>query len=96
MQAIGIGIGSFSGLIIYDLICKSPLVKQPLLFALIGFVILTGLAYFYTKVLVRGRRTFISAMIGSLMVVMYFFVIIPAQKAMVNAAKKAIAIKTRS
>ena len=92
MQAIGIGIGSFVvAWIIYDLLCKSPLVKQPLLFALIGFVILTGLAYFYTKVFSpRAAYIHFGAMIGSLMVANVFFVIIPAQKAMVNAAKKGL------
>lgn len=92
MQAIGIGIGSFVvAWILYDLLCKSPLVKQPLLFALIGFVVLTGLAYFYTKVFSpRAAYIHFGAMIGSLMVANVFFVIIPAQKAMVNAAKKGL------
>src|SRR5258705_1891654 len=89
-QAIGIGIGSFiAGWLIYDLLCKSALRKKPLLFALAGIIILTGFAYFYSHVF-SGRAAFIhfGAMIGSIMVANVFFVIIPAQKAMVKAAKK--------
>jgi uncharacterized membrane protein len=91
-QAIGIGIGSFIvAWLLYDLLCKSPLRKQPLLFALTGIIILTGFAYFYSHVF-NGRAAFIhfGAMIGSIMVANVFFVIIPAQKAMVKAAKKGI------
>ena len=91
-QAIGISIGSFIvGWLLYDGICKSPLRKNPLLFALIGIISLTGFAYFYSQVF-SGRAAFIhfGAMIGSIMVANVFFVIIPAQKAMVNAAKKGL------
>ena len=47
---------------------------------------------FYSHVF-SGRAAFIhfGAMIGSIMVANVFFVIIPSQKAMVNAAKKGIA-----
>jgi uncharacterized membrane protein len=89
-QAIGIGIGSFVvAWIIYDLLCKSSLRKQPLLFALTGIVILIGFAYFYSHVFsARAAFMHFGAMIGSIMVANVFFVIIPSQKAMVNAAKK--------
>jgi len=92
IQGVGIGVGSFIiAWIIYDLLCKSRLIQQPLLFALIGFAVLTGFAYFYTKVFTpRAAYIHFGAMIGSLMVANVFFVIIPAQKAMVNAAKKGL------
>jgi uncharacterized membrane protein len=91
-QAIGIGIGSFVvAWIIYDLLCKSPLRKQPLLFGLTGIIILTGFAYFYSHVFsARAAFMHFGAMIGSIMVANVFFVIIPSQKAMVKAAKKGI------
>ena len=91
-QAIGISIGSFIvGWLLYDGLCKSPLRKYPLLFAFTGIIILTGFAYLYSHVY-SGRAAFIhfGAMIGSIMVANVFFVIIPSQKAMVNAAKKGI------
>jgi uncharacterized membrane protein len=90
--AIGISIGSFLvAWLLYDLLCKSPLVKKAWLFTLTGILLLTGFAYFYSHVF-SGRAAFIhfGAMIGSIMVANVFFVIIPSQKAMVNAAKKGI------
>jgi uncharacterized membrane protein len=88
--AIGISIGSFIvAWLIYDLLCKSSLVKKPWLFTLIGTILLIGFAYFYSRVF-SGRAAFIhfGAMIGTIMVANVFFVIIPSQKAMVTAAKK--------
>lgn len=90
LTAISIGIGSFIvGWIIYDLLCKSPLIKKPFLFATLGFALLVGFAYFYTQVF-SSRAAYIhfGAMIGSIMVANVFFVIIPSQKAMVQAAKE--------
>jgi len=89
-QAIAISIGSFIvAWIIYDQLCKSPLKNIGWAFTIIGVFVLTGYAYFYSHVF-SGRAAFIhfGAMIGSLMVANVFFVIIPSQKAMVNAAKK--------
>ncbi|MFZ1327606.1 MAG: urate hydroxylase PuuD [Chitinophagaceae bacterium] len=91
-QAIVISIGSFiAAWCMYDLLCKSPLRKHTLLFVLTGAVLLIGFAWFYSYVF-SGRAAFIhfGAMIGSLMVANVFFVIIPSQKAMVNAAKKGV------
>ena len=90
LAGISIGIGSFIvAWIIYDLLCKSPLIKKPLLFATLGFAFLVGFAYFYTEVF-SSRAAYIhfGAMIGGIMVANVFFVIIPSQKAMVKAAKE--------
>src|SRR5215212_9961871 len=49
--AISIGIGSFIlAWIVYDLLCKTTLIKNGLLFGLIGFIIACGFAYFYCQV----------------------------------------------
>jgi uncharacterized membrane protein len=91
-QAIGISIGSFIvAWLIYDLLCKSALKKSNWLFAVTGVLLLIAFAYGYSLVF-SGRAAFIhfGAMIGSIMVANVFFVIIPSQKAMVNAAKKGI------
>lgn len=91
-QGIMIGVGSFVvAWILYDLLCKSPLIKKPVAFAVIGFLILIAFAWFYCHVF-NSRAAYIhfGAMIGSLMVANVFFVIIPSQKAMVNAAKKGL------
>lgn len=90
LAAVSIGIGSFIvGWIIYDLLCKSPLIKKPFLFAITGFALLVGFAWFYTEVF-NSRAAYIhfGAMIGGIMVANVFFVIIPSQKAMVKAAKE--------
>lgn len=88
--AISIGVGSFViAWIIYDLLCKSPLVKKPLLFVFAGTIIAIGFAYFYTHVFsARAAYIHFGSMIGTLMVANVFFVIIPAQKLMVRFAKE--------
>jgi uncharacterized membrane protein len=87
---IAIGIGSFLvAWIIYDLLCKSPLKKNKVLFTLLSFAICVCFAYFYSKVF-NNRAAYIhfGAMLGSIMVANVFFVIIPSQKAMVKAGKE--------
>ena len=90
--AIAISIGSFvSAWIIYDLLCKSFLAKKGLWFAAAIILFLAAYAFLYSKVF-SGRAAFIhfGAMIGTLMAANVFFIIIPSQKAMVNAAKKGV------
>jgi uncharacterized membrane protein len=90
LAAVSIGIGSFIvAWFMYDLLCKTPLIKKSILFTIIGFIIATGFAYFYAHVF-NSRAAYIhfGAMIGSIMVANVFFVIIPSQKAMVKAAKE--------
>ncbi len=90
LVAVSIGISSFVvAYIIYVLLCKTPLVKKGMWFALVGFVIATAFAIFYTKVFsARAAYIHFGAMLGSIMVANVFFTIIPAQKAMVKAAKE--------
>lgn len=92
IAAIAIGIGSFIvGWIIYDLLCKTSLIKKGYWFAVVGLIILIGFAYFYTHVFsARAAYIHFGAMLGTIMVANVFFIIIPSQKAMVNAAKKGL------
>jgi uncharacterized membrane protein len=88
--AIAIGIGSFvAGWLIYDILCKTPLVRKEALFAFTGFIIAIAFAYFYAHVF-SGRAAYIhfGAMLGTIMAANVFFVIIPSQKAMVKAARE--------
>jgi uncharacterized membrane protein len=90
ITGIAIGISSLAvAWVIYHLLCKTHLVKNGYLFAILGFVLLTGFAFFYSHVF-SGRAAYIhfGAMIGTLMVGNVFFIIIPSQKAMVKAAKE--------
>jgi uncharacterized membrane protein len=75
--------------ITYDLLCESKIAKNPLLFALVGFALITLISWGLCQVL-SGRAAFIhvGAIIGTLMVGNVFRVIIPSQKALVNAAKE--------
>lgn len=75
----------------YDLLCKSPLRKYPILFAGLILCMCVGFAWFYSNVF-NGRAAFIhfGALLGSIMVANVFFVIIPAQKAMVSSARKGL------
>ena len=87
--AIAIGVGTLLfGWIVYDAMCKSPLIKDQRIFAAVGVVLLTGVAYFLTQYLnARAAYIHVGALIGTCMAWNVYFTIIPGQKAMVRAAK---------
>ncbi|HEX3080273.1 MAG TPA: urate hydroxylase PuuD, partial [Puia sp.] len=88
--AVVIGVGSFVvAWFMYDLLCKSPLVKKGFWFALVGTLIAAAFAFFYSHVF-SSRAAYIhfGAMMGTIMAANVFFVIIPAQKTMVKAARE--------
>ena len=88
--AVLIGISSLvAGWFIYDLMCQSSLLKKPKLFGAVGFIILILISFILSKYL-SGRAAFIhvGALLGTIMAGNVFFVIIPSQKNLVNAAKK--------
>lgn len=85
--AIGIGVATLVvGWFVYDLLCKSPLGKKPVIFAAVGFVLMTALAYGLCQIFnPRGAYIHIGALIGTIMAANVFRVIIPNQKIMVDA-----------
>ncbi len=87
-QGVAIGIGMLIfGWLLYDLVCKTPIVKNGMLFAILGFLVITGFAWAFTQVFApRAAYIHVGALLGTFMAGNVFFVIIPAQKAMVNAA----------
>lgn len=87
-MAITIGVGTMVlGWIIYDQLCKSALVRKPVLFALTGLVLLALTSYFLSTVFSsRAAYIHVGALIGTIMAWNVFFVIIPSQKALVKAA----------
>lgn len=89
-QGIGIGIGSFIvAWVVYDLLCKSPLIRKGYWFSLTGLLLVTAFAWFYAHVFnSRAAYMHFGAMLGGIMVANVFFVIIPSQKAMVKAARE--------
>ena len=75
--------------VVYDLLCKSPLKKKPVTFALIGFALVTAAAYGLHQIFsARAAYIHVGAMIGTCMAANVFFVIIPGQRAMVEATEK--------
>jgi uncharacterized membrane protein len=80
---IASGIGSW---FVYDLLCKSPLRKKPLILGVFIFIYIAVLAYLLTQFLsARAAYIHVGAAIGTMMAANVFFVIIPAQKELVKA-----------
>ena len=88
--AIGIA-ASFivAGWLIYDLLCKSPLGRHDGMFAGVLLVLSAALAWGLCQ-LFGGRGAYIhfGVVLGTIMVANVFFVIIPGQRKMVEAAER--------
>jgi len=83
----GIGVGSLVvGWLVYDLMCRSPLRQVPAAFGALGFVLMTAAAWGLSQVMIpRAAYIHVGAMMGTMMALNVFFVIIPGQRAMVDA-----------
>ena len=91
--ATAIGVGTLLGAwLVYDGLCRSPLGRKPALLAVVGFGLLTLLAWGLSQVFSgRGAYIHVGAAIATCMVANVFFVIIPGQRAMVEAMKAGVA-----
>jgi uncharacterized membrane protein len=89
-MAVGISLLSLvSSWLIYDLLSNSGLVEKNKLFFVHIFAFFSLAAYGLTQVFsARAAFIHIGAMIGTIMVANVFFVIIPSQKSLVDAASK--------
>jgi uncharacterized membrane protein len=88
--AVVIGLGSLLvGWFVYDLLCDSPLGKQPALLGLVLFVLIIAAAWGFAQVF-SGRAAYIhvGAIIGTIMVGNVFRIIMPAQRALVKAIEE--------
>lgn len=85
--AAGIGVGSLVlGWLVYDGLCRSPLARRPVTLALVGAALLVGAAWSLSQLLTaRAAYIHLGAMMGTMMALNVFFVIIPGQRAMVDA-----------
>jgi uncharacterized membrane protein len=85
--AIGLSFASLVlGWLVYDLACRSPLGRMPAVFSLLGFAIMTGVAYGLTQTFgSRAAYIHVGAMLGTMMAANVFFVIIPKQRKTVAA-----------
>jgi uncharacterized membrane protein len=89
-EAIAVSIGFIvGGWVVYDLLCRSPLVRRPAWLAAVIAILSCAAAYGLCQLL-SGRGAFIQfgAMLGTIMVANVFFVIIPGQRAMVRAKQQ--------
>ena len=90
LVAVSLAAASIAGgWIVYDLLCKTKLGENERLFAVVLFglvaVLAWGLCQFFSG---RGAYIHFGAVLGTIMVANVFFVIIPGQRRMVDAAKR--------
>ncbi len=90
--SLGLIVGS---VIVYDLLCRTPLVKDGRVFGIVGFALLVAAAYFILRWF-SPRAAFLQlgAMMGTIMASNVFFRIIPAQKHMLAATKEGRPVDT--
>src|SRR5438094_113197 len=82
-----------AGWLVYDALCRSPLGRNDRALAPVLAVLCAGAAYALCH-LFPGRAAYLhfGSMLGTLMVLNVFFVIIPGQRALVQAASEGRAV----
>lgn len=88
VSAIAIGAGSIlAAWIVYDVLCR-VLIKESMLFGIVGFALLAGLAVGLSKLL-SGRAAYIhvGVILGTIMTGNVWMVIVPSQRELVAATK---------
>ncbi len=88
-QAVLLSVGLLiAGVVVYDLLCRTPLVRDGRVFGVVGLVLVVATAYGVTRVF-SARASFlqIGAMLGTIMASNVFFRVIPAQKHMLEATR---------
>lgn len=90
MTSIALGVGSIViGWVVYDVLCRTPLLKRPSLFLVTMYLFMVAAAYGLSEFLSpRAAYIHVGAMLGTMMAGNVFFVIIPGQKKMVSAAEQ--------
>ncbi len=87
LTAVGVGAATLvGGWLLYDGLCRSPLKNHGTALAAILFAILVGVAFGLSQVFAaRAAFIHVGAMLGTWMAANVFFVIIPGQRAIVDA-----------
>jgi len=85
--AVGIGVAVIVvGWVVYDLLMLSPLGRNELLFAVIAYGLIVGLAFSLTQVFsARAAYIHVGATLGTIMAANVWMRILPAQKKMIAA-----------
>lgn len=88
--SVGIGVGALVvGWIVYDVLCRTPLLKRPTIMLVVMFGFLTACAWGLSQFLApRAAYIHIGAMIGTMMAGNVLMVIIPGQRRLVKAAEE--------
>jgi uncharacterized membrane protein len=86
-DAVTISVGGLiGGWIIYDALCRSPLIRKPVLLAAAVFVLIVAASWGFTHVFSgRGALIHVGAFIGTIMAANVFLVIIPNQRRITEA-----------
>ncbi len=95
--AVAISLGALAGgVVVYQTLCRTPLVDHKPVFALFGLLAITAVAYGFSQ-LFAARAVFIQvgAMLGSIMSSNVLLRIIPAQREMLAATREGRAVDTR-
>lgn len=94
--AVGISLGLLAGtVVLYDLLCRTPLVKDGRVFGVVGLALAVGAAYGISRYFTpRAAFLQVGAMLGTLMASNVFFRIIPAQKHMLAATREGRPVDT--
>jgi uncharacterized membrane protein/cytochrome c5 len=80
---------------LYELLWKTPLAKNNRVFAAVGLVLITGLAFGLTRVFsARGAFLQVGATLGTIMAANVFFRIIPAQRHMLAMTREGKPVDT--
>jgi len=85
--AVALGIGVIvAGGVVYDVMMKSPLGRNPKAFAVVAYILIVAVAYGLTRVF-SGRAAYIhvGAILGTIMAANVWMHILPAQKKMIAA-----------
>lgn len=95
-QAVGISLGCLvAGVVVYDVLCRTPLITNVRAMGLVGLVVVVGVAFGLLQVF-SARATFLQlgAMLGTIMTSNVFFRIIPAQRHMIAATEAGTPVDT--
>lgn len=96
LAAVHISLALLAGtVVLYDLLCRTPLVKDGRVFGVVGLALVVGAAYGITRIFTpRAAFLQVGAMLGTLMASNVFFRIIPAQKHMLAATREGRPVDT--
>ncbi len=93
-QAVGISLGLLlAGLAVYDVLCRTPVIKNNRVFAVVGLVFIVATAYGLLQIF-SPRAVFlqVGAMLGTIMASNVFFRIIPSQRHMLAATTAGVPV----